>query len=533
MTIRTKVSIIQSLMMAAALAAVLGVVYTSVSRLVNEKDDAYYQEKLDRIVAQFQAEQTNLERTGLAEVEAYRSGAQQSLLGTLAREHGASSSSVVVPFIVDLQGKVLMRPENSAVDLGPVVRAVVAQPEGATLTAALDGHAAWVPYRHFKAWGWIAGYAVREDFKYAALHDFVRLFAVISFLSLLAVIAVSWVGMRTLLRPIQDIVRGAEAIGGGDLRAEFDTSGKDETSVALGAMKRMAERLSHVIGEVRGGAESLSGAASQLSSTSASLSQGTGEQAASVEETTSSLEEMSASIGQNAQNSRQTEQMALQGAKNAQESGKAVGETVAAMKEIAERISIIEEIAYQTNLLALNAAIEAARAGEHGKGFAVVATEVRKLAERSQKAAKEIGGLASSSVKVAERSGVLLAELVPTIQKTADLVQEVAAASQEQSAGVAQINKAMGAVDQVTQRNASAAEELASTAEEMSQQAESLQRLMSFFRVHEQPGDLPAGMRRLGDVAGLPPPAPAHEPSSHAAVPVRAAESGNGEFRRF
>ncbi len=288
---------------------------------------------------------------------------------------------------------------------------------------------------------------------------------------------------RGITTPVLDVVAIAEKIAAGDLRDSIDVTNGDETGRLQAAMREMSQRLAQVIGEIRTGAGALSAAATQVSAASQSLSQGTSEQAASVEETTASLEQMSASIAQNADNSRQTEQIAAKGARDAEEGGRSVQQTVDAMKAITEKVSIIEEIAYQTNLLALNAAIEAARAGEHGKGFAVVATEVRKLAERSQAAAREINGLATSSVKVAERSGQLLADLVPSIRKTADLVQEVAAASHEQSSGVAQINKAMSQVDAVTQRNASSTEELASTAEELASHAESLQQLMDWFRV--------------------------------------------------
>ena len=297
----------------------------------------------------------------------------------------------------------------------------------------------------------------------------------------LAAAILAWAVTRGVTVPLLGAVRLAERIAAGDFREDVAVSGKDEVGRLEVAMNGMRGKLAHTMGEVRSGAGALAGASMQVSSTAQALSQGTGEQSASVEETTASLEEMNASITQNAESSRQTESLAKDGARNAEESGRSVQATVDAMKAISDKISIVEEIAYQTNLLALNAAIEAARAGEHGKGFAVVAAEVRKLAERAQRAAKEIGELAGSSMKVAERSGQLILDLVPIIGRTADLVQEVAAASAEQATGVAQVSKAMGTVDQVTQRNASAAQELSATAEEMASQAESLQQLMASF----------------------------------------------------
>ena len=288
-----------------------------------------------------------------------------------------------------------------------------------------------------------------------------------------------------ITRPVKAMADhlGEMAQGSGDLTKRIEIASHDEVGQMANSFNGFVKKLEEIISEVRISSDGVASAASQVAASAASLSQGTSEQAASIEETTSSLEQMSASITQNAENSRQMEQMAVKGANDSEQSGAAVRESVSAMKQIAEKISIIEEIAYQTNLLALNAAIEAARAGEHGRGFAVVATEVRKLAERSQTAAQEIGGLAANSVTVAERSGELLRELVPAIKKTSELVQEVSASSREQSSGVVQINKAMSSVDTVTQRNASSAEELSSTAEELAAQSEALQQLMAFFRV--------------------------------------------------
>jgi methyl-accepting chemotaxis protein len=257
---------------------------------------------------------------------------------------------------------------------------------------------------------------------------------------------------------------------------------RDELGAVARAFNSFADRLTQIIGEVLAAASALSAAATQISGSARTLCLATADQAASVQETSASLEQMNASITQNAENSRQMERMAFDGVKGVDESSQTASQSVTAMKTIAEKNNIIEAIAYQTNLLALNAAIEAARAGEHGKGFAVVATEVRKLAERSRDAAKEIAQLTSSSVSIAERSGALLKELAPAIRKTAELVQEVATASREQASGVTQVNRAMAEVDQAAQRNSAAAEQLTATAAQMADQAEKLERLMDFFK---------------------------------------------------
>jgi len=318
------------------------------------------------------------------------------------------------------------------------------------------------------------------------------------------------VGMNRLMdtseQGLSDVARVLGAVAEGDLtqRITRDYAGlfgkvKDSVNTSNGNLTR-------VMDEVRGAADALTGAANQVSATAQSLSQAASEQAASVEETTAQIDTMSASINQNSDNAKVTDGMAAKTNKEAVDGGAAVSQTVAAMKQIAAKIGIVDDIAYQTNLLALNAAIEAARAGEHGKGFAVVAAEVRKLAERSQEAAKEIGALAGSSVTTAEHAGKLLIEIVPSIQKTSELVQEIAAASSEQSESVTQIGGAMGQLSKATQQNASASKELAATSEELSGQAEQLQQSIAFFNT----GDGPVKVRSRHSLpAPVPAPAPA------------------------
>jgi methyl-accepting chemotaxis protein len=309
-----------------------------------------------------------------------------------------------------------------------------------------------------------------------------------------AAVALGWRLSQSLSRPVTSLSAASSRLAQGILDVDLEGLGgnggaptRDEVGVMSASFAGLIQKLVSVLQGVRGGADEVRTAAGQVAVSSQSLSQGTTEQAATIEETTTTLSAMSALIAQNAQSNAVMEQMAVKGARDAEESAETVREAARAMKMIAQRITVVEEIAHQTNLLALNAAIEAARVGELGRGFAVVAAEVRRLAERTRAESKEISGLTASSLEVAERATGRLAELVPSIRKTTDLVKEAAAASNELASSVSQMNRAMDQVGQVTQRNAAAAEELASTAEELAAQAETLAETVAFFRFEEAP----------------------------------------------
>ncbi|MDH5367843.1 MAG: methyl-accepting chemotaxis protein [Cyclobacteriaceae bacterium] len=299
---------------------------------------------------------------------------------------------------------------------------------------------------------------------------------------LLIIVTIIYI-VNSITGPINRLNKNISDVASGNLTTNVVVTGDDEISVATRNIKKMVTNLKEVIVSINTAAENITIAGSEMNDSSQQMSDGASQQASSAEEVSSSVEEMAANIQQNTDNAKETEKIAISASDSINESSVSVNRTVDSMKTITSKISIIGEIARQTNLLALNAAVEAARAGEHGKGFAVVAAEIRRLAERSQTAASEIDEVSSVSVDIAEGSGKLLQEIVPEIQKTADLVREITSASIEQNNGADQINSAIQLLNQVAQQNAAGAEEMAASSEELSAQAHVLKDTISFFDI--------------------------------------------------
>ncbi|MGL4091870.1 methyl-accepting chemotaxis protein [Agrobacterium cavarae] len=360
---------------------------------------------------------------------------------------------------------------------------------------------------------------------------FGTLVIIASVAGVVSIVSAIWISI-SISRGLTRATTAVRKVAEGDLTENVQVNSRDEIGVLLTHVDDMVERLRGVVGDALAAADNVSSGSQELSSSSEQLSQGATEQASSAEEASASMEEMAANIKQNADNAAQTEKIARQSSKDAEASGEAVGRAVVAMRTIAQKISIVQEIARQTDLLALNAAVEAARAGEHGKGFAVVASEVRKLAERSQAAAAEISSLSGETVQVATEAGEMLNRLVPDIRKTAELVSEISAACREQDIGASQINEAIQQLDKVTQQNSGASEEVSATSEELAAQAEELQTSIAFFKVERAnagPAVRPTPVRQATPAAAPrsagKPATPGRRPASTSAVHAQQARA--------
>ena len=388
-------------------------------------------------------------------------------------------------YLIDKRGKFVIHPTNEGKTQENDVffnQMIESKEERGILRNKVDDKWQQQYYQYVKSIDSYISTAVFEKDLFADLSKLKYTIIVAVAFGVFAFILLAMAFMRPISRTINDLVQFATGITKGDLSVEMKIERKDEMGNLANLLNQMIFKLREIVQEIREKSNEISNAGDEINSGSQVVSDGASEQAASIEEVSSSIEEMAANIQQNTDNSQQTQKISTKVSQDIIVSGEQVRMTVDSMKQIAQKISIVGEIAFQTNILALNAAVEAARAGEHGRGFAVVAAEVRKLAERSQKAASEIESLSVSSVDVATKAGKLLDELVPNVQKTSSLVEEITASSLEQDLGARQVNGAIQQLNQIAQQNAGSAEEMASRAEKMLEQAEELREIVAFFR---------------------------------------------------
>lgn len=406
----------------------------------------------------------------------------------------ANATEESYPFILAPDGGLLAHPNSELVGKAniykdePYGQYIASHKKGMQETSSL-GIDKLIIFEKSPLLGWTLVMAVDKSAAFASARHLGLLVICLAIGQLIVLTLGIWLLLASnILKPIKKLVSTASQIAEGDLDTTIDASRADEVGDLQRALAFMVEQLRNVVTEVDKTTDNVALGSKELASMAQSLSQGAMEQASSIEEVSSSMELMTQNINNSTNNAHETEEIATKSAKDARESGKAVMGAVGAMTNIAEKISVIEEIARQTNLLALNAAIEAARAGESGKGFAVVAAEVRKLAERSGSAASEISELSHGTVAAAREAGEMLDRLVPNIEKTAGLVQEIAAGSSEQRTGAEQINSAIAKLDSLSQQNASASEEMGATSEQLAGNGKQLQEVMSYFRLNGSGG---------------------------------------------